>query len=376
MKTPHRILAELERRLNNIWHHTITGARDGWPLRLPLGKPTTADLTNRFPDVQRWAIDWRTWAEERALVLEWENRRASGTRQPQPTHLTIPDIDTAATLLGAPWPERLTRGHARWMVLGDRFPHAATPERLRAVDPLNDVDFGLLCTAGTWFATHDATGRTPRQVPIEGLHGKWLNRHRGLVTALAGKETLGLIDRPSRVHLTYLDPAHRAAGHRLHDSITLGDPMTPPYPPTLAVITENKDTAVYFPPLPGGIAIEGNGDAASRLHRIPWLAAVPRIVYWGDIDADGYEIVDALRRNGLPVTTILMDSDAYTAYERYGAWTDDRGNPIPYSPRKDLNHLTPAERAVYDALTDPTWPRTRRIEQERIPLEVALQSVL
>ncbi|MCZ2813712.1 DUF2220 family protein [Modestobacter sp. VKM Ac-2979] len=372
MKTPQRILTELERRLDATWHQTIANASDGWPLRLPLSKPSTADMTTRFPEVQRWAIDWRTWAAERSLTLDWGNRLSSGTRQPVPTHVTVPDIDTAATLLGAPWPDRLHRGRDHWMVLRDRFPHAATPERLRAVDPLNDVDFGLLCTAAAWFATNDATGRTPRQVPIEGLHGKWLNRYRGLVTALAGKDSLGLVDRPSRVHITYLDPEHCAAGGRKHDSITLGDPMAPPYLPSIAVITENKDTAVYFPPLSGAIAIEGNGDAApARLPRIPWLATVPRLIYWGDIDADGYEIVDALRRNGLPLTTILMDQDAYTAYERYGAWTDDRGNPIPCAPRKNLPNLTSAERAVYEALTDPAWTRTRRIEQERIPLEVA-----
>lgn len=377
MKTPETVLAFLAGKIADTWQHTLGGSPDGWPLRIPLGKPSKADLDTRFPDVQRWAIEWRTWADAHGLTApDNENRHARGTPQRLPTHVTVPDIDTAATLVGAPWPDRLARGRARWTVLCDRFPHAATPARLRAVEALTDLDFGLLCTAATWFATHDAIGRTPRQVPIEGLHGKWLNRHRGLVTALAGKDTLGLIDRPSRVHFTYLDPAHRAAGGRRHDSLTLGDTMTPAYPPTIAVITENKDTAVYFPPVPGGIAIEGNGDAApTRLPRIPWLSTVPRLVYWGDIDADGYEIVDQFRGNGLPVTTMLMDQAAYTAYERYGAWTDDRGNPITCSPRKDLPFLTPAERQVYDALTDPAWNRTRRIEQERIPLSVALTAL-
>jgi hypothetical protein len=374
VKTPETVLAYLQARVDATWQHTVVGSPDGWPLRIPLGKPSKADMDSRFPVVQRWAIEWRTWAEAHGLpALETENRHARGTPQRIPTHVTVPDIDTAAALVGDPWPERLARGRARWTVLGDRFPHAATPQRLRAVDALTDIDFGLLCTAATWFARHDATGLTPRQVPIQGLHGKWLNRNRGLVTALAGKDSLGLIDRPSRIHLTYLDPAHRAARGRKHDSLTLGDTMTPAYPPTIAVITENKDTAVYFPPLPGGIAIEGNGDAApTRLSRIPWLATVPRLVYWGDIDADGYEIVDRLRGNGLPVITILMDCDTYTAYERYGSWTDDRGDPIACSSRKDLPFLTPAERHVYDALTDPAWRRTRRIEQERIPLNVAL----
>lgn len=70
-----------------------------------------------------------------------------------------------------------------------------------------------------------------------------------------------------------------------------------------------------------------------------------------------------------------MDEDTDTAYERYGAWTDDRGNSIPCAFPEGLPNLTSAERAVHEALTDPVWSRTRRIEQERIPLDVALKSV-
>ena len=395
MKTPDGLLVDLRRRVGNTWADTLTGrptvqpagepgdpgdagdaGRPVWPLTLPLGKPTKADLDTRWTDLRRLAIDWRTWADERGLPLKWETRMVRGTPQTLPTHLTIPDIDSAAALLGDGWPERLARARTRHAVLAEKFPHAAASATLRAVDRLTDIDFGLLCDAAAWFATYDATGYTPRQVPIEGLHGKWLNHNQALVTRLAGRDTLGLVGRPSRVHFTYLDPAHRAAGGRHHDSHTLGDTTTPAYPPRIAVITENKDSAVYFPEVPGGIAIEGNGDAAIRVLRIPWLAAVPAIVYWGDIDADGYEIVHALRDGGLPVTTILMDGAAYTGYERFGAWTDDKGAPIGCADRQDLHRLTDAEWAVYEQITDPSWSRVRRVEQERIPLDVAVQALV
>jgi hypothetical protein len=38
-------------------------------------------------------------------------------------------------------------------------------------------------------------------------------------------------------------------------------------------------------------------------------------------------------------------------------------------------HLTDAERTLYHQLTSQTWARHRRIEQERIPLAVALEHV-
>jgi hypothetical protein len=376
VKTRATVLTDLGRKVNNLWQATVMGDPSGWPLRLPLGKPAKADLDTRWPTVRQWAVDWRTWAERTGLRVEWENRLVHGTTQSMPTHLTVPDIDIAAALLGGNWPDRIARGRVRHALLDEKFPHAATPATVRGVDPLTDTDFDLLCIAAAWFAVNDATGLTPRQVPIEGLHGKWLNTNRALLTLLAGRPTLGLVARPTRIHFTYLDPQHRADGGRYHDSLTLGDTMAPAYQPTVAVITENKDSAVYFPTVPGGITIEGNGNAATGLlHRVPWLLDVPQIVYWGDLDAAGYEIVNRLRSNGIPVETMLMDLGTYTAYERFGAWTDDKGNPLRCEARQYLPYLTAAEREVYEALTDPSCIRVRRIEQERIPLSVALEAL-
>jgi len=93
----------------------------------------------------------------------------------------------------------------------------------------------------------------------------------------------------------------------------------------------------------------------------------------GDIDAKGLCIVNDLRAAGINANTMLMDFPTYEAYEKYGAWTDERGRPVPCSPRRNLPALTPDERLLYLHLTDPAWDRIRRVEQERIPLNVAAE---
>lgn len=400
-KTIAEALADLHRKTNTTWAATLatdpnphsrgpsdtgstTDAPNGdpdnsqdagpaaWPLRLPLGRPSSHTLTHDWPTVQTWAITWRDWATRHHLPLTWTTRSIDGIRQALPTHLTVPDLDTAATLLGGDWPTRLTRARHRLATLRTHFPHAATPATLTAVDRLTDLDYRLLLDAADWFSHHDATGLTPRQVPLEGVHGKWLNAHHRLLETLTGKPTLGLVDRPARIHYTYLDPTHLAHGGRRHDSHTLGDTTGPAYQPTTVLITENKDTALFFPPLPDAIAIDGNGHTGPTLiAALDWVHAANHVYYWGDIDAAGYEIVHRYRAAGLPVTTLLMDPAAYDTYETYGAWTDAKGTPLPCPPRKTLTHLTTAEATVYTRLTDPTWQRVRRIEQERIPLAVA-----
>jgi hypothetical protein len=70
-----------------------------------------------------------------------------------------------------------------------------------------------------------------------------------------------------------------------------------------------------------------------------------------------------------------MDLEAFQTYERFGSATDARGNPLTVSLRKNLPRLTGPERALHEQLTDPDWARVRRVEEERIPLTVALAAV-
>ncbi|MFI7055475.1 Wadjet anti-phage system protein JetD domain-containing protein [Streptosporangium canum] len=379
MKTPQEILAAIGRRVAAHWHTDIAGPSPSWPHSFALGGIPRRTLEADFAAVQQQTFAWRDWAAQRDLILTTTSRRVQGTTQAIPTHLAIPDLNTALSLLGTDWTERVRVGRNRLAVLGEKFPDVPDlPAVVRAADGYSDTDFGLLCTAAAWFRVNSASGLTPRQVPIEGLHAKWLNTHRPLVMALARLDTLGLVtSHPQRVHFTYLDPDHLAAGRRRHDSVTTGDTMTPHYAPAVVVISENKDTAVHFPPLPCAIAIEGAGFAgAPGIAAIPWIAQAGRVVYWGDMDAAGLEIVNSYRGCGLTVDTILMDLPSYEVYERFGAITDARGESLAVPVRKALPHLTPAEGALYERLTDPQWPRARRIEQERIPLAIAAALVL
>ena len=179
---------------------------------------------------------------------------------------------------------------------------------LREITDLSEVDFNLLITAGKWFRDNDATGLTARQVPIEGLDSKWLNTARHLVRLLSANDDLGLVQRPRTTNFTYLDTAHLRSGGRRYDSVTQGDASRPSYTPTTIIITENKDTALYFLDIEGGIAIQGGGAAGpATISKIPWVIECSNVLYWGDLDAEGYEIVDQYRRRGLNVRTILMD---------------------------------------------------------------------
>nr|WP_233258180.1 Wadjet anti-phage system protein JetD domain-containing protein [Micromonospora sp. S4605] len=355
-------------------------ATEPWPCPFPLGQPSSASLADDFARAAGWAATWRSWSAAHDTSLRRRTRRVLGTEQELPTHLVVATVDEAARLCGSSWPDRLERGRRRADLLAARFPHLVEAEVLAstvaAVDELGEVDFDLLCRAGQWFAAHDATGLTPRQVPIEGLHAKWLNHRRSLVRRLSGRDDLGLLPpHPPRVHFTYLDPAHLAAGRRRHDSATIGDRALPAYQPQVVVISENKDTAIHFPELPGGISVEGVGRGAGAIAALPWLTAAPHIVYWGDMDADGLEILNEFRAAGIPAVSMFMDPAAYATWERFGTNEDARGRPLRARAPRTVPFLTEPEASLYRSLTSAEWNRPRRVEQERIPLAVAVAHV-
>ncbi|GAA3348637.1 DUF2220 family protein [Amorphoplanes nipponensis] len=395
MKTIDQVLADIQRRLANTWPQSTTIApaelpsraadqdqdpAAAWPHAFALGKPASAQLADNFAAAAAWAATWRSWSAGHDVALRTASRRVHGTDQALPTHVIVMHADQAAHLVGGAWPHRLEQGRRRASILAADFPHLAAPTLLAptvaAVDTLDDVDFDLLRRAATWFRTNDATGLTPRQVPIEGLHAKWLNHRHHLVRRLSGSDDLRLLPpHPPRVHFTYLDPTHRGAGGRHHDSATLGDAIVPAYQPEVVIISENKDTAIHFPELDAGISIEGVGRGGTTIAGLPWLTHADHVIYWGDMDADGLEILNEFRAAGIPATSILMVPSAYERWEKYGTNLDARGRPLQARTPRPVPLLTAAETELYLNLIAEDWTGHRRVEQERIPLAVAASAV-
>lgn len=381
MKTPDDVVRLIERRLTSNWHRCVSGLSNAFPHSFPLGKPSVADMRSNYSAILALTRQWQSWAEQHSASLDYGNRRgAGGSTQTVPTHVTISSIDHAANIVGGQWPARFERARTR---LADVTQRCTDPEVvatiIRTADTYTSTDFELLLTVVDWLVTDPtrAQGITPRQVPIPGVHAKWLQTHMKPVLQLTGLDDLGLLpSHPSRINFTYLDEDYHRTGQRVHDSATVGDSMTPAYPPQVVVISENKDTAIHFPPIRQGISVEGVGRGGKTLASFPWLRDAPLVIYWGDMDRDGYEILDGYRRDfDRDLESIFMDVAAYDEFEPFGTSSDRRGAPLVAGNRRDVDLLRDDERRVYERVTDPDHWGHRRIEQERIPLTRAQEAV-
>ncbi|RSX56265.1 DUF3322 and DUF2220 domain-containing protein [Bifidobacterium samirii] len=372
MKTRHDLAALIGKRLE----YDMFRVEPGWPRTFAVNLPRRDELESdapRFLDIDE---DTRRWAGRCGLDAQATRRIIGGCPVEFVGHVTVPD--ERAALRAAPRATadayRTARSRIARLQAESGVPADVAARVARMVRNENDADFDRLMTAAAYFAAHDTTGRTTRMVPLPGFSAKWLDMRKSRLDAiriLTGKDDLGLEERPAELRYRFLDPAMAGRPDQ-----TVVEPSS--YDPTTgiryAVIVENKDTyRKMMPPIRHGICVFGSGNAAVLVPQLlPWLAAPSiSVVYWGDLDARGFEILASLRDAGLDCASMLMDRATYDAYAVYGTDVDEHGNPIHPREPKPLTSLTDAERALYTFLCTGADGGHPRLEQERIPAETA-----
>ncbi|WP_280462383.1 Wadjet anti-phage system protein JetD domain-containing protein [Nocardia carnea] len=394
--TQDRAIAAIRRKIDQKWAEAICAdyGTDG-PIHfsVPLRPGLSAGRA-----IERADGSWHDWHTAwRSFDLRTISRTAGveiirkpvtiqGVTYDLPATLVAENISAAVELISRAHtePQAVDLGRARSLAASlDAAGATPTPTTLKATYRLTDADTAVLFAAMAWLPAHpDLRAWTARQLPIPGMHSKWLETHGGLLQIVTGRDVRAEVrPRLAVVHLTYVDPDYIASGKRRHDAWTTGDTHDLAYAPRVVLIVENRDCRLWFPPIENTIVVEGNGKAAAALlAEIAWIRTAEQVVYWGDIDADGYAILDRLRAalaiptsDGLPARTVhslLMETTDLHHYADHSVNHDKTGRPIKPSSTR-LAHLTRAESTAYDAIATAGPAQFRRIEQEAIPLPQA-----
>ena len=250
--------------------------------------------------------------------------------------MTIPDLDPALRIATKHTSERYLREHDRMSALAKEFglEPANAMNVAKTLKDHDDTDFHLVIQAAHYFANHDC------------------HTMRKAICQLTGQDTLTIQERPIELRLRLMDAEH-------HDQPDLI--VTQPW-------VRSQPTDIEH-----AICILGNGYAATShiTTLLPWLTTIPNIIYWGDMDAHGLDILSKLRATGIPCTSILMDTTAYRTYEQYGTQFDAKNKPLTTQTPQPTPGLTTEERKLYETLCTGTDIQYLRIEQERIPIRDA-----
>nr|WP_288870802.1 DUF3322 domain-containing protein [uncultured Corynebacterium sp.] len=340
-------------------------------ISVPLHPPTRAQVLADEAAAREFVRAWQAW--EPAEEVEWATRSWAGLgKQDVPVRVTLSGWDRVAEVAGRAGKVAVAR--KRFAVLVGLFPD--WPEfRERAARSwsswlaLEEEDFTRLCLALRWFHVKPSSGLRARAVPIEGLDTKWIAAHRGLLQRLLGVSDLGLDEGDRLMRMRFLDGALAPAPGLLDVAVPFGSlDLTDGL---LVIVVENKETFLALPRASegsGAVLVWGSGYTAGALPELPWVRAARRVLYWGDADADGYAILNALRSRltadgaSVPIVSVAMDVETVKRFLHLAV-------ADPGDATRVLPHLTDDEERARRFLVASG---VKRLEQERVSLDWAL----
>jgi hypothetical protein len=217
-----------------------------------------------------------------------------------------------------------------------------------------------------------------RELPIE-VHTKFIENNKGIVSELLNSllpsesingEFTSANDFEKRFNLKYPEPLVRfrildkqiceTCFSGINDiSIPVSQFEQLHIPVERALIVENKTNllmvALTFPEMEKTIVIFGSGYKAQNLKDVLWFKNV-ELLYWGDLDVQGFEILSQFRGYFPQTKSILMDRETFDKF-----FEQDTGTPTKITVK--LN-LTNDETQLYEHLKMNNW----RLEQEKVRL--------
>lgn len=242
---------------------------------------------------------------------------------------------------------------------------------------VSQEDWTRLLSVCRYFEEHPKPGVYLRQLEIPGVHTKFIETRKALLAELlefllpddakgpcdagdrAFERRFGLRVESPTVRFRLLGDRSSLGG--LSDvSATLPEFARLTLPIRTVFIVENKMNGLCFPDCPNAIVVFGLGYAARSLAEVPWMGGA-EIRYWGDIDTHGFAILNQVREVLPHVQSFLMDAKTLMQFKEL--WVQEEAGQ---RFMKDLPHLLPAERELFESLRDNRWGDSVRLEQERI----------
>jgi hypothetical protein len=388
------VVALLRKRWDSGRYLRAHAQREPWePVRVPLKGPAANDLLERLDDVRGWSAALEKGAQGGRAArgatagFEIEYRQVRGRNLGSnrvPARICVASFDQLCSLLGTAGD--VSELDALLVETARRSPGLVP---WVAQHPLEALAHGgswdrVLATI-EWMAANDTAGVYLRQIDVEGVDTKFIERHERLLTRLlpiVGPEVsgasaqdgawngasttgdfarrFGFLAKPSYTRFRLLGDAEACALPAGLTELTLRTDELARMELGISTVfvIENEVSYLAFPVVPRAIAVFGSGFASSRLSELPWLMEKD-VVYWGDIDTHGFAILDRLRGHLPHLRSMLMDCTTLLAHRAH--WTRE-ANPTT----RPLRELSDEEQSVFEGLVVERYGTGVRLEQERI----------
>lgn len=349
------------------------------PIELPVKAPSANELLDRFDEAVRWVERFdresRTpgGAARFSVMYRTVKGRNLGTNS-VPARVRIESFEQLCALLGT---TRAARDLDGMLEQTGRTVPGLVPwvvsHPLEAIGH-RDIWSDLVAVVAS-IAAMPTEHLYLRQIDVEGIDTKFVDRHRklldGLLTAVLPEEridnryTAGDFARrfrfrpkPDYTRFRLLGPEPALPTGVTEFTLRTEELASLELASHTLFIVENEITYLAFPSVPGAFVVFGSGFGLGSLRPLPWLEG-KEIVYWGDIDTHGFDILNRLRARFDNVRSMLMDRSTLLAHPRQ--WVIE-----PSPTNRALANLTSPERGLYGDLVEDRFGSSVRLEQERI----------
>lgn len=384
MKSPAEIRTAAARRFKASCRKWL-GARLGlpddslWPLSLSLGMPSEREVLADPRRVLGWRDDWAAEAASGRIRVTFAVRDwTSCGRQNVPERAVFDSPEDVARAAGEArtWKRVLER--AGRLVRGRPGLSETVVHAWSVLADWDERDFEILLSAFEWLAQNPASGLYVRQLPVEGMDTKWLTapRRTALRSLLAAhwraagapvpeaqdfEIFAGLRTKPALLRMRLLDERDRALMHGLSDlSAPVEEIAALPLRPRIVFIFENEQSGLAMGDMPGAVLFFGLGKGVTQLEAVPWIHEA-KVVYWGDADTWGLQILASVRRRFSGTKSVMMDEETLVRFHAYAVEEPKQ------APEASCQDLLAEEAALWDALKSDKYGTRLRLEQERIP---------
>jgi hypothetical protein len=376
MITPEEIVKRAERKFYGVLREWLSGEAFS-PIDFPVG-PLSKNLTERRQQIDALR-DQSNEVSGTGYALEWEtlNTQMLG-KQTIPRRVVIANLEDYLALVR----RRMVFDHFVSDVhkIRQKFPALESWVHTRPQDVIENHgvwdDMLIVCD---YFVKNPRPNIYIRELPIP-VHTKFIEANNRILRdlldillppeainreALDFNQRFGLKDKPPLVRLRLLEEQlDWHFGIRVDDLSLPVDQiahlLAQHIRPKHVVIVENLINFLTLPKLPNSVGLFGGGFAVHLLRDVDWLSNCD-VIYWGDMDAHGFEILSDLRGLFPHTVSLMMDQQTFDLYSDY------IGRGVG-SHSMRFENLTALELQLAQTVVE----QSLRLEQEHIPQTYAV----
>ena len=232
-----------------------------------------------------------------------------------------------------------------------------------------------ICRCADWLNKNQNSNLYLREIPLS-VHTKFIEENKMVIHSLTNlaeqkgnfEELHGLKQKPDMIRFRSLDDSLSLnfSNNNLNecmvdmcDFASLNNDFLDKT--RTVIIVENEMVYLTFPPAKNAICVWGHGYTVSNLRIIKWFSS-KNLLYFGDLDEHGFDILSNVRKIFPHTKSFCMDMETLQKYERFRV----EGKRLPGNRIPEV--LNESEAAAFTELRNCASKKSR-LEQERIGVD-------